>query len=457
MSLESFNFIDSLNASNPTTTDNVSEGDDHIRGIKSTLKTTFPSINAAITATDEEINLLDGVTATTAELNYTDGVTSNIQTQLGTKLPLAGGTMTGDVSLGTNVKAKFGASDDLQIYSDGSNSIIRESGAGALYLDATNLNFRSSNFENYITCAAEAAVTLYHDNLSKLATTSTGIDVTGSVTCDGFTSTGIDDNATSTAITIDASENVGIGETNPRTSLHVKSVAGNFLEANGNSNFTGTAINIGTNATTGGINSKYGAITWGEISATFPQYQHAAITAVQDGADVNQTGLAFHVHNSTSRSVDLAETVRFPSTGGITFNGDTAAANALDDYEEGTWTPAINAGAVSYTAQRGRYTKIGNKVLIEGLVHINTITTTSSYSIILGLPFASSATYYSGLTTKVNGFNWGGSATMLTFQVQPSTTHISAAGAYNNGGFNDVNANGLAAGDWISVTGAYTV
>ena len=150
MSLESFNFIDSLNASNPTTTDNVSEGDDHIRGIKSTLKTTFPSINAAITATDEEINLLDGVTATTAELNtldgitstvaelnildgvtstaaelnildgvtstateinlldgvtattaelnYVDGVTSNIQTQLGTKLPLAGGTMTGTIA-----------------------------------------------------------------------------------------------------------------------------------------------------------------------------------------------------------------------------------------------------------------------------------------------------------------------------------------------------------------------
>ena len=141
MSLESFNFIDSLNASNPTTTDNVSEGDDHIRGIKTTIKNTFPNINAAVTATDEELNLLDGVTATTAELNtldgitatvaelnildgvtstaaelnvldgitstvtelnYTDGVTSAIQTQLGTKLPLAGGTMTGNIIMGTS-------------------------------------------------------------------------------------------------------------------------------------------------------------------------------------------------------------------------------------------------------------------------------------------------------------------------------------------------------------------
>ena len=79
----------------------------------------------SITSTATEINLLDGVTATTAELNYVDGVTSNIQTQLGTKLPLAGGTMTGTIA--------------------------------------------------------------------------------------GFTSTGIDDNATGNAITINSSENVGIG------------------------------------------------------------------------------------------------------------------------------------------------------------------------------------------------------------------------------------------------------
>ena len=151
-----------------------------------------------------------------------------------------------------------------------------------------------------------------------------------------------------------------------------------------------------------------------------------------------------------------------PFTGGTDPDtSGTATGNILNDYEEGTFTPTVVFGSgttgITYSVRLGRYTKIGNKVLIEGLVHINTITTTSSYSIILGLPFASSATYYSGLTTKVNGFNWGGSATMLTFQVQPSTTHISAAGAYNNGGFNDVNANGLAAGDWISVTGAYTV
>jgi len=55
-----------------------------------------------ITSSAAEINKLDGVTASTAELNYVDGVTSNIQTQLGTKLPLAGGTMTGALNMGSN-------------------------------------------------------------------------------------------------------------------------------------------------------------------------------------------------------------------------------------------------------------------------------------------------------------------------------------------------------------------
>jgi hypothetical protein len=50
-------------------------------------------------------------------------------------------------------------------------------------------------------------------------------------------------------------------------------------------------------------------------------------------------------------------------TGGIQFNGDTAAANALDDYEEGTWTPNLTGssggGAYTYGGRTGIYTKVG--------------------------------------------------------------------------------------------------
>ena len=54
-----------------------------------------------------------------------------------------------------------------------------------------------------------------------LTLSTTGVDVDGAITCDGFTSTGIDDNATSTAITIDASESVGVGTASPDSALHV--------------------------------------------------------------------------------------------------------------------------------------------------------------------------------------------------------------------------------------------
>ena len=60
------------------------------------------------------------------------------------------------------------------------------------------------------------------------------------------------------------------------------------------------------------------------------------------------------------------ERMRIRHAGGITFNGDTADANALDDYEEGTWTPNIrNDGATSsWSSQQGRYVKIGQQVTV---------------------------------------------------------------------------------------------
>ena len=62
------------------------------------------------------------------------------------------------------------------------------------------------------------------------------------------------------------------------------------------------------------------------------------------------------------------------------------AANLLDDYEEGTWTPSLG-GNTSYHTQTGTYTKIGRSVTIQGHLYINTIGTGSTTSI-TGLPFA---------------------------------------------------------------------
>lgn len=105
-------------------------------------------------------------------------------------VPLAGGTMTGDLDLGDNNKIKLGAGDDLEIYHDGSNSIIKESNsAGTLLIRGTNLSLQASDNANYIQCVDEGAVTLYHNASPKIATSAAGVTVTGVVTATGGNST----------------------------------------------------------------------------------------------------------------------------------------------------------------------------------------------------------------------------------------------------------------------------
>ena len=89
-----------------------------------------------------------------------------------------------NVSFDDDGKAIFGGSNDLQIYHDGAdnNSYIKESGTGSLYVDAANLIFRTDIGENLAKFLQNGQVQLFNDNAQKLATTSTGIAVTGDAT-----------------------------------------------------------------------------------------------------------------------------------------------------------------------------------------------------------------------------------------------------------------------------------
>ncbi len=82
-----------------------------------------------------------------------------------------------EISLGDNVKATFGASDDLEIYHDGTRSLIKDAGTGNLLIRATNLQLQNADGTTYLNGTSGASVDLYHNNSLKLATTSTGIDV----------------------------------------------------------------------------------------------------------------------------------------------------------------------------------------------------------------------------------------------------------------------------------------
>ena len=127
-----------------------------------------------------------------------------------------------------------------------------------------------------------------------------------------------------------------------------------------------------------------------------------------DGA----TGRTVLLHSSTGGQLQTTGSVplifgtadtergRFLAGGGLTFNGDTAAANALDDYEEGTFTPTLedpdSGNSVgSYFFREGHYVKVGFAVHIAITISPNsmgTLTNASDDVHITGLPFTSRGT-----------------------------------------------------------------
>ena len=99
-----------------------------------------------------------------------------------------------DVTFADNRKAVFGAGSDLQIYHDGSHSYVSDQGTGRLVLNSSGggVRIEKSPTENMAIFTPDGNCELFYDNSLKLATTSTGIDVTGTVTADGLTVTGSD-------------------------------------------------------------------------------------------------------------------------------------------------------------------------------------------------------------------------------------------------------------------------
>jgi hypothetical protein len=141
-------YIDDLVSANPAVGDDVSEGDDHIRGIKNVLKLTFPSIDGAITATD-------------TELNYVDGVTSAIQTQIDSKTTNA--THSGEVTGATALTIADNVVDEanLKVSNTPSNGyfLSAQSGntGGMTWAEVDALPTQTSNSGKFLTTNGSAA------------------------------------------------------------------------------------------------------------------------------------------------------------------------------------------------------------------------------------------------------------------------------------------------------------
>jgi hypothetical protein len=146
------------------------------------IRTLVESATDSNVFTDADHTKLNAIEAS-ADVTDTANVTS------AGALMTTGGTMSGNVDHGDSVKARFGTGNDLEIYHDGSHSYIQENLAGGnLYLQASNLRINtSSGTEAFIQANENADVKLYYNGAEKIATTSTGIDVTGDVLTDTLT------------------------------------------------------------------------------------------------------------------------------------------------------------------------------------------------------------------------------------------------------------------------------
>ena len=226
------------------------------------------------------------------------------------------------------------------------------SGSANLMLQA-NLNNTSQQAGNYIGSEAQSATTA---------------DITFGKLVGGSS---VGANATKTEfMRIDSSGNVGIGLTplysgngTARPSLEIGGSTEGNLAFNGtgkNGLIITNSKNIGGvfKAAHTGLASAYGQ-TAGE---------HIWYTAASVSADSNQT---------------FNERMRILSSGGLTFNGDTATANALDDYEEGTHTASITPTGGSITVNSSvdelAYVKIGKQVTVTGMLTVGSVSSPTGY------------------------------------------------------------------------------
>jgi hypothetical protein len=283
-----------------------------------------------------------------------------------------GSTSSGKVALGTG--------DDLNLYHNGTDSYV-ENKTGDLYLSTTNsgddiilyslddIQLQVQSGEDAIKCIGNGAVELYYNNSLKLHTVNAGVEIEGNLQVDG----------SGTSVTIQPTDgliNFGM---------------------DGRSSFV-----TGTNSCY--IYSGSGA------SGSMP----AGDLIIQSRSDQNRT-IRFVTGSSPAQRMSI-------DSGGLKFGTDTADANALDDYEEGSWTPALHAGETC-SVYKAKYTKIGRLVTAYCYIYnFSDFNGNNNNFNITGLPFNASGSNYhgGGFIGYAASFNYG--YPLLPLVVQSSST-----------------------------------
>jgi hypothetical protein len=220
---------------------------------------------------------------------------------------------------------------------------------------------------------------------------------------------------------ITSTGNVGIGTSSPLAKLNVSDAS---------------LSNIGITASGEATDQKNWFYQYGPSVGAGTFRLRAVNDAASNGQNaviITRTGFNVDTHQFLTSGSE-----RFRITdNGVTFNGDTAAANALDDYEEGTFTPTAfgltTAGTTTYNVQNGWYTKIGRQVNITLFVSYSALTGTGGFRI-GALPFTSASLSQNFAVGAVNlsNMNWTGGSYVTALQV-PNTTTIALYGSSDDG------------------------
>lgn len=213
MAIENFGTIAQLVASQPFNTDLLSEGDDHIRGIKATLKNTFPQINSVVEMSSQKMNALND--------SFVMGV--------GKGLHVKGDFSLRDGANFFNLEAKSAIVHDLN--PTGANSLITKHFADSKYATITSVTGSLSSLTQLVYGSGK---------IVKIKTTSDGVDVTGTTHTDKLDVQG--DATVSGKVDIGTKLTVGNGLDVNKGSVNVKagSVTATGLHSTGAISFAST-------------------------------------------------------------------------------------------------------------------------------------------------------------------------------------------------------------------------
>ena len=255
-----------------------------------------------------------------------------------------------------NNKLKFGNSEDLEIYHDGSNSYIQDTGTGNLIITASSsLQLKSADDEFYMIGNADGQVALYNNGIKKFETTSTGVEVVGNITmAANATVDGVDISALPTSFApINAEQNVQ-SDWNATTGdafiLNKPSTFppsshnhdGDYIQDGGT-----TAISNINTIGTESIKHRWNNVTTGRPASSQANEYGTVTTLTYDSSYATQLAWDIHAGNLYGRTLNLGD-------------------------DTGTWVKF---------AKDGDYVPASGGTFAGGVVNINTNTNTNTLNI----------------------------------------------------------------------------